>query len=87
MKLTSDQNKKGLEIFLAGNPEIKSRIEALTESEAEATCCVSLDQNKEQETMKALRELARKSGIDAHDLLVSCIADTAEEFERMLIVK
>lgn len=87
MKLTNDQKKKGLEIFLAGHPEIKSQIEALTESDAQAMCCVTLDQHKDQETMKALRELARKRGIDADELWLSCIADTAEELEQMLTAK
>ena len=86
MKLTIEQKKKGRETFLAGNPEIKSRIEALTESEAEAMCA-TLDQYKEQVTMKALSELAQKRGVNAHELFLSCIADTAEEFEQMLTVK
>ncbi|MFV8598615.1 DUF6388 family protein [Ralstonia pseudosolanacearum] len=82
-KLTSDQLAKGRKRFLDGHPEIKRRIEALTQAEADGLG-ISLELFRESETMRELREVAGAKGIDSTEFFWSCIADTAEEFGAML---
>ena len=82
-KLTPEQWEKGRKRFLDGHPEIKQKIEALTQSEADALG-VSLELLRESETMRELREVARIKGMDSTELFWSCIADTAEELKAML---
>ncbi|MFP3507519.1 DUF6388 family protein [Burkholderia sp. SIMBA_062] len=82
-KISADQLAKGRERFLDGHPEIKRKIEALTQAEADALG-ISLGLLRESETMRELREVARAKGIDSTELFWSCIADTAEEFRAML---
>lgn len=82
-KLTADQLAKGRKRFLDGHPEIKLKIEALTQAEADALG-ISLDHLRESETMRELREVASAKRIDSTELFWSCIADTAEEFAAMV---
>lgn len=82
-KLNAEQLAKGRKRFLDGHPEIKRKIEALTQSEADAMG-VSLELLRETETMHELSEVASVKGIDSTELFWSCIADTAEEFRAML---
>lgn len=82
-KLTDEQMARGREHFLAGYPEIKQQIEALTEDQAEASC-TTLGKLRIIETMKALEQAARAAGKDSHELFLSCIADTAEEFSALM---
>jgi hypothetical protein len=82
-KFTADQLAKGRKRFLDGHPEIKRKIEALTQAEADALG-ISLEHFRESETMRELRNVASAKGIDSAELFWSCIADTAEEFGAML---
>lgn len=82
-KLTAEQLAKGRKRFLDGHPEIKRKVEALTQAEAGALG-ISLDHLRESETMRELREVARAKRIDSTEFLWSCIADTAEEFAAMV---
>ena len=82
-KLTTEQMATGRTRFLAGYPEIKARIDALTQFEADALG-VTLDHLRESETMRALRETAQAKGVDCIELFWSCIADTAAELGDML---
>lgn len=81
-KLTAEQQAKGRKRFLEQNPQYVSRIAALTQQEADFMC-TTLESLREAETMKALAEYARARGIDSHELFLSCIADTAEEFTQL----
>lgn len=69
--------------FLAGYADIKRRIDALTQAEADALG-ITLDDLRESETMRELRDVARIKNVDSSELFWSCIADTAAEFEEML---
>lgn len=82
-KLTEEQMAKGRKLFLDGYPAVKSQIEALTEAEAEAMC-TTLEHLRTVETMKALERVARQLGKDSHELFLSCVADTAEEFAALV---
>ncbi len=85
-KLTEEQMAKGWKRFLDGYPAVKSKIEALTESEAEAMC-TTLERLRVIETMKALEQVARQLGKDSYELFLSCVADTAEEFAALIAAK
>ncbi len=82
-KFTADQLAKGRKRFLDGHPEIRCKIDAITQAEADALG-ISLEHLRVSETMRELREVARAKGIDSTELFWSCIADTAEEFGAML---
>jgi len=82
-ELTADQMAKGRKRFLDGHPDIARRIDALTQAEADALG-ISLDQLREIETMRDLRNVASAKGLDATELFWSCIADTAQELGAML---
>lgn len=82
-KFTADQLAKGRKRFLDGHPEVRQKIEGLTQAEADASG-ISLDRLREIETMRELSEVARARKIDSTELFWSCIADTAEEFGAML---
>jgi len=82
-KFTDEQLAKGRARFLAGQPEVKTRIEALTQADADALG-ITLEHLRESETMRALRELARAKNLDSMELFWSCIADTAEEFAEIM---
>jgi uncharacterized membrane protein len=83
MKLTPEQMAKGRMRFLAGHPEAKKRIDALTDAEASALG-FTLDELRESETMRELRAVAHAKRIDSAELFWSCALDTAEEFAAML---
>ena len=68
--------------FLAGYPEIKARIDALTQSKANALG-ISLELLRESETMQELEEIARAKGVDSTELFWSCVVDTAAELGEM----
>lgn len=78
-KLTEEQMAKGRMRFLAGHPEIKHRIDLLSQDEANALG-IPLEDLKVLETMRELREYAYANGSDSSELFWSCVADTAEEF-------
>jgi hypothetical protein len=80
---TDEQLAKGRARFLAVQPEVKRRIEALTEAHADALG-ITLEHLRESETMRELREFARAKGLDSIELFWSCVADTAEEFAEIM---
>lgn len=82
-KLTEEQKAKGRERFLAAHPEIKRKIDALTQPEADAMC-TTLEHLREMETMKALSAVAYENRVDSQELFFSCVADTAEEFAELV---
>ena len=73
---------KGRMRFLAGQPEIKRKIDSLTQVEADALG-IPLDDLKVSETMRELREFAYANNLDSVELFWSCTADTAEEFSAL----
>lgn len=81
-KLTEEQMEKGRKRFLDQNPEVARKIAALTHSEADILG-ITLEFFQESETMKSLADYARARGVDSHELFLSCVADTAEEFAEM----
>lgn len=82
-KLTDEQKRIGRERFLAGAPEIKEKIDALTEAEADAMF-TTLDHLREVETMNALERYARARGMDSVEFFFSCVAETAMEWKSMV---
>lgn len=82
-KLTEEQQAKGRARFLAAHPEIKRKIEALTQAEADAMC-TTLEHLRVIETMRALSAVAYENRVDSQELFFSCVADTAEEFAEMV---
>jgi hypothetical protein len=81
-KLTEEQKAKGRKRFLDANPDVARKIAALTYKDAEFMC-TTLEDLQNMETMKALGEYARVHGKDSHELFLSCVADTAEEFAKL----
>jgi len=57
-KFSDEQLRKGRMRFLAGYADIKRRIDALTQAEADALG-ITLDDLRESETMRELRDVAR----------------------------
>lgn len=82
-KFSDEQLAKGRMRFLAGHPDIKARIVSLSQAEADALG-ITLEHYRESETMRELREVARRQNLDSMELFWSCIADTAAEFGEML---
>ena len=82
-KLTEEQLEKGRMRFLAGHPDIKARIDSLTQAEADALG-ITLEHLRESETMRELRGVARCKNLNSTELFWSCIADTSAEFGEML---
>lgn len=81
-QLTLEQRSKGRQRFLDQNPEIARRISALTENEA-GILGITLEHYREVETMKALSAYAHAHRLDSHELFLSCVADTADEFAQL----
>ncbi|NVE26277.1 DUF6388 family protein [Burkholderia glumae] len=82
-KLTPEQLSIGRQRFLNSHPEVKRRIEALTNADSDALG-ITLERLREIETMRELEEEARAKGEDSVELLYSYIAETSEEFKRMV---
>jgi len=82
-RLTEEQKAKGRKRFLAQNPDIQRKIDAITQAAADAIG-MTLESLREHETMKALANYAHTHRRDSQELFFSCIADTAEEFAQML---
>jgi len=82
-KFTSEQLQKGRTRFLDGHRDIKARIDALTQQEADALG-ITLEHLREIETMRELRDVAHIKNIDSQELFWSYLADTAAELGEML---
>jgi hypothetical protein len=82
-KLTDEQLAKGRQRFLEGYAHIKARIDALTQAQADALG-ITLDDLRESETMRELREVARIKNVDSTELFWRWIADTEAELQEML---
>ncbi|WP_157685257.1 DUF6388 family protein [Robbsia andropogonis] len=82
-KLTADQLVKGRKRFLDSHPNIKIEIASLTQAHADALG-ISLEDLRESETMRHLRDVARAKGEDTMELFCSYVADTAEEFNALV---
>ncbi|MYM82878.1 hypothetical protein GTP44_13030 [Duganella sp. FT50W] len=82
-RLTDEKLEKGRMRFLAGFPNVKARIDALDQAEADALG-ITLEHLRESETMRELCEVARLKNVDSTELFWSCIADTSAELEEML---
>ncbi|MGS1053369.1 DUF6388 family protein [Burkholderia glumae] len=69
-KLTPEQLSIGRQRFLNSHPEVKRRIEALTNADSDALG-ITLERLREIETMRELEEEARDKGEDSVELLYS----------------
>jgi len=78
-KPSADQLAEGRERFLAAHPEVRAKIDALSNAEAEAMS-TTLEKHREQETTREIEKYARGNDIDPVELMFSLAADTAEEF-------
>ena len=83
MALTQEQLAKGRKRFLDGHPDVRARIDAISQAEADALG-ITLEMLRETETMRELRLVAQANGLDSTELFWSCIADTADELGEML---
>ncbi|WP_413460153.1 DUF6388 family protein [Herbaspirillum huttiense] len=82
-RFTQQQRNKARERFLAEHPEIKRHIDSITDEYAK-NCNSSLEDCRSLETMLAIDDYAEKNGLDDHELFLHYIADSAEEFQRLL---
>lgn len=82
-RLSNEQFEKGRTRFLAEYPEIKARIDSITQEEAEALGIALMDL-RESETMRELCEIAHFKNADSMRLLWRYIADTDAEFAQMI---
>ena len=83
MRLTTEQLVKGRERFLADFRNIEARINSLTQAEASAIG-ISLDNYRENETMRELSEIARAKNLDSTEFFWRYVADTDAEYAEMI---
>lgn len=83
-KFTELQMEKGYSRFLEAHPSIKLRIDNLAQGEADALG-VSMKELRNSEIMRELRLIAKSQGIDSSDFFWKFVADTPEEYEKMIV--
>jgi hypothetical protein len=82
-KLTEEQMARGRTRFLEDHPDVKARIDALTERNA-FIFGIRLKDLREAETMRELRVVAQAKEIDATEFFWGYVADNAAELATML---
>ena len=83
MKLTIEQLAKGRQRFLADFSSVDTRINSLTQAQADAIS-VSLDTFREVETMRELRAIAEAKNLDSTEFFWRYVADTDAEYDEMI---
>lgn len=81
--LTAEQQAQGLARFLERNPDIKRRIDSLTEQEADILG-LSLDDLRINCTHQELAKVAASEDVDGHEFFLSFVANSDEEYAAMV---
>lgn len=81
--LTPEQITQGLARFLAKNPSIQCKIDALTEREADLLG-VPLDEWRHLEVHKEVAKAAASLGEDGHEYFLRFVANTEEEYAALV---
>ena len=80
----TQRGKSAINQFLESNPAIKSKIETLSESQANSLG-ISLQELRETQIEKEFSLYARNLGLDSYSLIVELTAQTPEEKKALLL--
>lgn len=83
MKLSQEQIATGRERFLDVHPQVKAKVQSITQAEADALDD-DLAKIQNTEAHKAIEQMARQAGEDSTEYLLRYVLDNEEERQKAI---